>query len=345
MAPIRKPSNLLGRTTISDVAKACGVSKTTVSKVVNLPPEQLDVSESARQKVLAACQKMGYRPNRLARALASGRTKTIGLVILETTTGYHSPLWQEITSTLVNSLHEKQYDVLFVPSADRAERCIQLLLDLRLEGCLLFHELTDPMAQALEEVNLPAVLINADGRGLQPSVVPDDVRGAKELTSHLISLGHRRILYVDSNPSPRHFSFHCRFEGYRQALAEAGLEDSVRKLSGVPQDLAAQIVTMTPRPTAVVSYDDRFTTAILHGLWKHGVHVPADMSIATFNNTELTKYSIPSLTTMEVPAAQMSRQGVQMILKQIETREKAPPKPILLPEKLVIGESTAPPPA
>lgn len=341
-APVKRT----GPATILDVARACQLSKTTVSKVMNLPEERLDVSAATRRRVLAAAQRLGYRPNWLARAFAHGRTHTIGLLHIGAVPLVASGLWRDLLQDLTARLQASHFDVQMVPSDLDAERLRQHLLDARLEGCVVLHELTDTLLALLKQSGLPAVALNADGRGYCPAVLPDDGGGARALTEHLLALGHRRIVFVEGTHNrARHFSYRCRYEGIAQALAAAGVGRAPLWISDEPAAITDRVLALVPRPTAVIAYDDHLALPLLHGFWRRGLDVPRDISVATFNNSDITRYTIPPLTTMDVPAVQVARDAAEILLRQLEGAARGPRHTVLVPETLVVRESTAAPAA
>jgi DNA-binding LacI/PurR family transcriptional regulator len=331
------------RPTIVDVARASGVSKTTVSKVMNIPADRLDVPESTRERVLAVSREMGYQPSWRARAFAKGKTRTIGLVHCEAVPMFGGELWHAMVSQLVDDLHQAGYDAQFVPADPAGQRWREMLLDQRLDACVIFHELPPEVAETLKAAKLPAVLLNAIDDD-HACVVPDDRQGGRTVTQHLIDLGHRHIAFIDNAPNARHFSFFQRRAGFMDAITDAGLKDSATLISAENGVLAERLLAVSPRPTAVVAYADSTVLPLLHGCWKRGMRVPQDLAVATFNDVAVTRYATPPLTTMDVPTRAMAQRAVELLLERIRAAadgQVPPPQTERLAERLIVRESTA----
>jgi LacI family transcriptional regulator len=332
------------RVSISDVARASGVSKTTVSKVMNRKQEELDVPASTRQRVLDVCRELGYQPSWRARAFARGKTYTVGLVHGDVVPFMAGELWHSMVQQLVNSLHEVGYDAQFVPAPPGTDRWRAMLLDQRLDGCLVFNLLTPEVAETLQSVDMPTVLLNAKDKRY-PSVAPDDVNGARQITEHLLGLGHRAMAFVDHAPAPRHFSFFERREGFMAAMTAAGHRKTAMLISAAPDEVIGRLEALDPRPTAVVAFSDVTAMPLLQGYWRRGIRVPADLSVVTFNDTAFTRYGTPPLTTVHIPTVEMAKRAVAMLLAEMNPVAGAEEveREVLLPESLVMRESTAAP--
>jgi DNA-binding LacI/PurR family transcriptional regulator len=336
------------RATIGDVASSCGLSKTTVSKVMNVPPEELDVPAATRQRVLEAAERLGYRPSWRARAFASRRTHTIGLIHRDPIPMFRGDFWYDIVFGLTAGFDHAGYDAQLVSASAQRTRWRDMLMDERLDGCVVMHELTAHVAEALVQARLPVVLLNAEGTGAWTRVVPDDHDGARQLARHLVTLGHRRIAFVHNSAVLAHFSFGQRLAGIRQAMDEAGVGRPILEVKGEPDEAVQQIVAMPAdeRPTALVAYHDLVALPLLHACWRAGLRVPQDVSIGTFNDVPATRLSIPPLTTVSVPAADMAGRAVELLLSRLRDPRRAPrpaAERVVLPERLVVRESTAAP--
>lgn len=333
------------RVTITDVANSCGLSKTTVSKVMNVPAEKLDVPESTRQRVLEACNRLGYRPSWRARAFASRRTQTIGLIHRNAMPFFGNEIWLVMLEQLITRFHERGYDLQFVPAPAGSDRWKRMLLDERLDGCVVTHDFGAPdLQQVLAEADLPTVLLNGEHAGI-PNILPDDLDGSVQATRYLLSLGHRAMAFAESHGPARHISFRNRREGFRRAMTEAGHGATATLISAPADEIVAQIRAMRPRPTAVLTYDDFVALRLLHVCWEQGIKVPDDLSVATFNDVAMTRFSIPALTAVRLPVVDMAKAAVDLLMEQIESgvpalRATKPPAGVVLPETLVVRAST-----
>jgi LacI family transcriptional regulator, galactose operon repressor len=334
----------MGRPTISDVARKCGVSKTTVSVILNKTPASLRVSAETQQRVKQMALQLGYRPNWRARALTSRRTHTIGVL-------YAPPMpivvrgnYEGIMVGIHETLHAQGYHVLFVPLADDPAEWGPILLDQRMDGCMILSRLRDPLPALLEQGRLPAVLVNADSEHPLPSVIADDLEGARLSTQHLIDLGHRRISFL-LGEQPRHYSVTQRQIGYAQTMTDAGLGQHVQLFGGTLEQWVTWLVNEPrhQRPTALLVYTHFMAVRLLQLLWDAGISVPADLSVSTFSNAFPVEWTIPPLTTVALPTEAMGQAAAEMVLEQIRTEGAAPKRRVVLQETLIIRRSTAPP--
>lgn len=334
------------RTTIGDVAQRCGLSKTTVSKVMNVPAAELDVPEATRQRVLEACRELSYQPNWRARALRRGQTHTIGFVHHQSMPMF-SELWHRMVSRLGEVLRQGGFEMQLVPAPPHNCEWDQMFLEQRFDACVVFHELTDTLAKSLEMARIPVVLVNAK-HGAYPSVVPDDHQGGKAATQHLIAAGHRRITFLTCPSITPHFSIDARIEGYRDAMNQAGLGQFISVLNQDPMSAMKALQRLTEKPTAIVAYNDRVAVPLLHACWTVGVRVPDDLAVATFNDVLMTRHSIPPLTTIDFSTETMADRAAAMLLERINQRSKdsdsnawtSANDHVVLPAMLIPREST-----
>ena len=332
------------RPTIMDVARKCGLSKTTVSVILNQTPAATRVPEETHKRVIEAAGLLGYQPNWRARALASRKTHTIGVL-------YAPPMplivrgnYEGIMAGINEVLHARHYHMMYVPLGENVEEWGRLLLDQRMDGVLVLSRLREPLAEIITQARLCAALVNADTDLHLPTVIVDDYDGALQNTRHLIELGHQRITFL-LGQQPPHYSVRQRQDGYTGAMRDAGLSDHVRVISSSAQDFVGAFVSSPrgERPTAVVVYTHYMAVHLLRVLWEAGLSVPRDLSVVTFTNAFPVDDVIPPLTTIALPTEEMGRTAAQMVLEQIDTRGEAPKRRAVLKEQLVVRKSTAPP--
>jgi LacI family transcriptional regulator len=326
------------RATIMDVARACGLSKTTVSVILNASPASARVPQNTRLRVKEAADKLGYRPSWRGKALASRRTHMIGVL-------YAPPMplvvrgnYEGILAGIHEILGARGYHLLMVPLGDRPAEWETLLGDQRMDGAIVLSRLLPELADLITRFRLPVALVNADTPLPFPCVVPDDFDGALETTRHLITLGHERIAFAMSDPPP-HFSVTRRQDGYRSAMREAGLERHTRVIDA-PAD---RMVDAARGCTAVVAYTHYLAVKLLNLFWQAGVRVPQDVSVTGFGNAYPVEDTVPPLTTVALPTEEMGRQAGRLILEQVENGEPTPPRRVVLKETLIVRKSTAAP--
>ena len=327
--------------TIYEIAKQAGVSSSTVARIL-----RGDVKESHRRSVETAkrirrlADEMGYRTNLRARAFSRGRTHGIGLL-------YTDDAWifegmnTQVVNSLVRALQRSKYHLVFAP-IDSTGAWEDIVLGGQIDGGVVFQSLPAEVLEALQERELPLVLLGDNSDTTISQVVVDDSAGAYAATKHLIGLGHKRILYYVHQTVKPHCSIGERLAGYRTAIDEAGLER--RECVHAPEEDAIDLLVRgEERPTGVVCYCNLEATLIVHAMWQYGVSIPADLSIVGFNDLFATKYMTPPLTTVGFDAAKIGEYGAQLVLQDIDTpREKRQPEVMTVKPKLIVRGSTGP---
>lgn len=316
----------------------------TVSNVLN---NRHSVRESTRLAVMKAVRELGYKPNLAARALASANTVRIGLICGKLESGYLSSLFSgliEETSNLAVQLVMRRFDR---PSAEILLAAINELAQSGVGAVLAHPPYCEIISAAGRPLPVPMVAISP-GEELpnMPSVRIDDRRAAREMTRHLVALGHRRIGIIRLDPAL--LADRSRFEGYREALAETEtpFDDSLSEqatisfASGV--DAAEKLLSLDPRPTAIFASSDELAAAAMTVAHRKGIDVPARLSITGFDDGPLAMKVWPALTTVRQPVAAIAALAVQRAVEIIR-RGDAPAKPTTtyLDFSLVMRESTS----
>jgi DNA-binding LacI/PurR family transcriptional regulator len=332
----------MGRPTITDVARKSGVSKTTVSVILNKSPASQRVSPETQQRVRQIAEQLGYRPNWRARALSNQKTHTIGVL-------YTPPMpivvrgnYEGIMIGINEVLTQHGYHLLFVPLSKNPDDWGSVLLDQRMDGCLVLSRVRDPLLPLLKKGRLPVTLVNAFPNYNLPCVMADDYEGAKESTRHLLGLGHRDIVFFLGH-QPQHYSIAQRQQGYAEVMCEAGLGANVRVFGGPVEEFVPWLKQQSPRPTAIMVFTHFLAVKLLQVLWDAGLRVPDDVSVTTYSNAYPVEDVIPPLTAIALPTVEMGRTAAELLMEQIQTGGTAEPKCIALKESLVVRRSTAAP--
>lgn len=338
------------RVRIKDVAAAAGVSVTTVSHILN-EVEGKRINPDTRQRVMETATRLGYAPNGLARGLRLKRSNTIGFVsdVIATT-----PFAGQIVLGAQEAAAQRGLVLLMVNTGGDAElerREIDLLLQRQVDG-VLYAAMHHRVVEVPEELGaVPAVLLDARSTDLSvPSVVPDEVQGGYTATRALLDQGHRRVgflNYVADIPA-----MHGRLEGYRRAIAEAGIADDPRMVVTDTCDTAGgyraacTILDRTPRPTALFCFNDQMAMGAYRAATERGLVIPRDLSVVGFDNLELICEGVfPALTTVALPHYEMGARAVALLLALTETPGRSGPVAHeLLPCPLVGRASVASPP-
>lgn len=332
--------------TLKDIAEAAGVSTATVSRVINNP---LSVSEPLRERVDAKVRQLGYVRHGAARALASSRAYTVGAIIPT----LESAIFASGVNAIENRLDAEGLTLLLaVTNYDPAHefRQVRDLLERGVDGIILVgRDHDDDVFRLLERQACPFVNTwTYDANSQHPCVGFDNVAAAREVTEHLIGLGHRHIGMIagiaNGNDRARD-----RIQGVRQALKAAGLTLAPRDMVERRYDLAAgrdgfrALMDRAPtdRPTAIVCGNDVLALAALIEAGHMGLRVPEDVSVTGFDDLPFCEHLPPGLTTVHVPSRQMGTHAAAYILERIAGGTGEPR--IELPTRLVVRGTTAPP--
>ena len=334
--------------TIEDLADRLGVSRSTVSKALN---DRSDVSDATKARVVQEARELGYQPSAAARSLRRRRTDKIGLVV-----NYPiyrvSPFLAELIPGMATAAEDSAYNlILYTSLAGNAERVKSLCRSRELDGIVIAwpQQLSETIAlsRLLTEEEMPHVFL--------PRRIPhksisymaaDHVAGARQLTAHLIEMGHRRIGFVRL---PELFETdHDRHEGYAQALKTAGIAyDSQLVISSRTSEPAAAggllsaFLSLVDPPTAILFFTDPLAIRALSLAKAHDIRVPDDLSIAGFDGILSSGVTVPALTTVRQPMPTMGERAVNNLLKLIAEPDHAPIQEILSVE-FIARDSTGP---
>ncbi|MDM0017592.1 LacI family DNA-binding transcriptional regulator [Variovorax saccharolyticus] len=327
--------------TIRDVAQAAGVHVSTVSRALN-PDKRGLISAEVLKVVEEAARKLGYRPNRAASALRTGRTHTIGVLVPDITNPVFPPILQGIEA----SAAARGYFVFVTNVVDPtlARPIVERMLAQRVDGLVLaIATRDDPLVDYIAKAGMQAVLVNrADESGRLPAVVSDDRLAMKLAVDHLVSLGHRRIGHL---AGPQNVPTGVgRRQGVEQALRDRGLELAcVEACEGYSREAGRvamqKLLEGHERPEAVVCCNDLVALGAYDVLRAHGIRVPQDISITGHNDMPLVDMVNPPLTTIRLPHRELGWRAAEMLFEGIEGRVLSSFTVVLRPE-LVVREST-----
>jgi LacI family transcriptional regulator len=329
--------------TIKHIAERVGVSKQAVSYALNGRVGQ--VSEQTRLRIEAIAKSMGYQPNWRARSFARKQSRIIGLV-------YGRPAdyveGSRIVSRLVERLAAMEYELLLIPATGPVEHWGHKLRDGRVDGCLVTHPMPLGLDDFVARHELPAVFLNLRSDADLPQVCFDDVTGTRLAMAHLLGLGHQRITYFcPPQHHGEHYSNVDRLATYRACMAEAGLTRFTHEQTTGYEIFAQQIAASAPptRPTAVLAYNDFTAVRFMRALWRCGVRVPEQLSIVGFDDNPIGRETTPPLTTIALSADELVEACMSRLMPQMQAGERAPAvERICLDERLIVRDSTAPPP-
>ncbi|MBN1991603.1 MAG: LacI family DNA-binding transcriptional regulator [Anaerolineae bacterium] len=335
------------RVTSRDVAKRAGVSRTTVSFVLN-EVEGMRISEETRQRVLAAAQELDYVPDATAQALASRRTRIIGLVFARS---YHHLSSDDFLLQIVDGLldvvrrHGIRLLLDSVENWEREDAYLNLARAKRIDGIILSVPRSDDRdLQALTEEGFPVVLIGHLPDVEICSVDVDNRIAARTAVEYLLSLGHTRIGCI-TNASPSFIAPAERLLGYQEALAEANIpfdETLVRYGNYSPEsgfEAMTALLQESPLPTAVFVASDVVAFGAMAAIHEHQLEIPDDIAVVGFDDVPLSRFFYPPLTTVRLPAADLGRKAGELLFDLI-LQEVEPGRRVLLETELVVRDSS-----
>jgi LacI family transcriptional regulator, galactose operon repressor len=329
--------------TRDDVARVARVSAATVSYVVNNGPRP--VASETRKRVLQAIDRLGYKPNAIARNLRLRRSATIGLIVPDT----HNPYFAEVARGVEQMASENDLTVILCHSDYKLERELHYVDVLRTEraaGVIWFPATNSPEpAVELDSYGMPLVVLDRTASEVQaPAVISDNFLGGYLVTKHLIELGHR-VLGCITRPEALHHSSE-RLRGFQAALVEhdIDLDDSLIMRGGFHLEdgraAAEQLVRHSLSPSAIFAYNDIMAIGALRAAYEMGLKVPDDLSIVGFDDIPQAAFTCPALTTVSQPKIEMGRQGVAILVDMLHGRDIDRGATLPLPVKLIVREST-----
>ena len=316
--------------TLRDVAQVAGVSFKTVSNVINQHPH---VAPETRARVLAAVEQLGYRPNRSARSLRSGRMGAIGLAVPELSLAYFAELADEV----ITVADERGIVVLIEQTGGDPRRELEALSGDRrqMSDGLLFSPLGlgNDDASVLE-VDFPLVLLGERiFDGPVDHVTMENVDAARAATEHLIAGGRRRIAVIGAHEGERIGSAGLRLAGYREALEAYGLPyDDALVVDAGPWHRAngaegmRRLLARSVPFDAVFGLNDELALGALRVLREHEFKVPQDVAVIGFDDIDEAQYSLPSLTTVDPGRREIARIAVEVLLDRIGNRGSPTPR-------------------
>ncbi|WP_337880218.1 LacI family DNA-binding transcriptional regulator [Rheinheimera sp.] len=317
----------LKTSTINDVARIAGVSKRTVSRVLN---GSLSVGESTRVRVEKVIAELNYTPSPQARGLASSRSYLLGLI-------YDNPdalYLDDVQRGVLESCSQRGYELVVHPCRYRSETlvqdCFTFINRSKLDGVIILPPVSEleHLAQALDQagqpyVRLTSVLLDEPSR----SVVSDDRAAAAEMARYFAQLGHQHIAYI-SGPL-RYKSSVERLNGFELGLSAYGIKlrsdwvlESEATYEAATQ-CAMQLLSQPERPTAIFAYNDQMAAGLLKAAHLLGIKVPEELSVAGFDDNLLASRVIPALTTIRRPVRQMAQLAATKIIMSIEDNDSA----------------------
>lgn len=331
------------RVTMADIAKITGVSRTTVSFILNDVPD-ISIPDSTRQRVLQAAQDLHYVPNTHAANLARGKTMLIALVVRQSEQNLSSDYFMaEVSRGITSAIAPYDYHLL-LHSAEPGSDIGQLARARKVDGLIISSLLVDDEdLESLISAGIPLVQHGVSRSETVPSVDVDNIAGAWQAVDYLIGLGHKRIAYISNGPLI-YVAAQDRLEGYYRRLEDAGIlvddtlvqEGNFTEHSGLRAMQA--LLALPDPPTAVFVGSDVVAMGAMAAAVQHGLSIPQDIAIIGFDNLHFGSYLQPPLTTIHLPAQEIGQHLGQMVMAMLRG-EPLETLDIRLPTELVIRSS------
>jgi LacI family transcriptional regulator len=332
------------RVTIQDVARDAGVSAMTVSRVVNDSPR---VSNDTRRRVQASIARLGYVPNRLARSLIQRKTGALGVIVPDVA----NPFFTLIVRGAERVAWQAGYHVILCDTQGDLERergYLEDMVSFQVEGVLIapVGDSSKPHLRVLTRNGVPFVLIDRSIAGFEADLVQgDSLGGAAQLIRHLIDFGHRRIGMITEGLDVS--TARDRLEGYRRALAEAGLpwDDAlVADSSAIDPSVAGestfQLLDLPDPPTAIFAVNNIAVVGVVEAARARGLEIPRDLALVCFDDIEHVSRLHPFLTVMAQPAETFGTIAAQLLLDRLGSRVPPRARTVVLPAEFIVRQSS-----
>ncbi|RFA33630.1 LacI family transcriptional regulator [Virgibacillus dokdonensis] len=332
--------------TIKDVAKATGVSPSTVSRVIADNPR---ISLDTKKKVRKAMKELGYHPNVNARNLVAKSTKTIGVVMPSSADkSLQNPFFPEVLRGIGTVTHDMQYSMMLSSGGTEEEMFAEverMVYGSYVDGIiLLYSRMNDRITNFLREKDFPFVIVGKpyDYVSEITHVDNDNYKAGKEITNYLIDQGHEHIAFIGGSRDL--IVTMDRENGYKAALNEAELPVCEAYcihsefLQSGGREAIEKLLQLEHPPTGIVVSDDLMSLGVLSALEKLGYDVPTDISLVSFNNVYLSELTSPALTTVDIQIYQLGVQSAKALIEKTQS-DFVPEKRIIIPHEIVYRDS------
>lgn len=336
--------------TIYDIAKKAGVSAATVSKVLN---GYTDVSAKTVEKVQKICEEMGYRPNSVARGLATKKSMTIGIFFTDhLNSGFRHPFLQDLLASFKEVVGQAGYDLVFF-SDDSPEYQLSSFYERarhrNVDGVFLLGvPRTDPNLHSLARSTLPSMAIDLDFIGPRAGfITSDNIGGAMKAVDHLVEMGHRDIAFISDVFSTK--PGQDRLIGFRKAMQQHNipiqsewiLDGDFTEMGGYHS--CCKLLEKDQLPTAIFCAGDMMALGAIRALDEKGIRVPDDISIIGFDDLALLRFVRPGLTTIRQNKELLGKSAARELLKMMRDTNYFPATSSLIDTELVIRETVRKP--
>jgi DNA-binding LacI/PurR family transcriptional regulator len=307
------------RVTIRDVARACAVDVSTVSRAL---AGVRGISDETRSRVLEAAERLSYVPNRVARGLATGRSQSLGLLISD----IRNPFFADVARGAEDAAFAAGFDLILGNAdleSERQMRYIRSLVEKRVDG-LVMNSVTALSKTEIAELvsyRVPVVLlVRPRSASAFSTVSADNFEGGRAAGTYLLGLGHRNVAHLTG--SPRHANLWARGQGFRKAVQDGGSRVRCTVLRGDHtqqggSELARRLFKSNPEVTAIFAGNDAMAYGVLRAAAECGRRIPETLSLIGFDNVDISAIVHPPLTTIHQPRYEMGKASVEILVRKI----------------------------
>ncbi len=317
------------KSSLEDVAKALGVSKTLVSMVLNGKATQYGISKKTEEKVWKMVDEMGFKPNATARKLRTGKSNVLGLIVADIS----NPFYAKIARSVEDAANKKGYHMLICSSDENSKReadLISILADQhQVDGLIISSTLDNTqMFDRLHQQNIPFLLLDREfASGVFPSVTVDNKQGAELLIQHLIDKGNKQIGLITLSPS--HLStLQDRKNGYKEALKKNGLEfreELMREVSfeNLREDIIKEVdflLSESNKVKAIFALNNLVALYTLEAIKQKGLSIPKDIALVSFDDIDLFRFTSPPITAISQPLDKLGEHAMELLFSLINKK-------------------------
>ncbi|MBN1674894.1 MAG: LacI family DNA-binding transcriptional regulator [Kiritimatiellae bacterium] len=330
------------KVSLAQVAKACDVSKSTVSRVLNNYEQGFSVRPEIRERILETAKKLNYRPNLTARSLGQRKTGMVAILGYPIAWDYGNGVYAPMRTAAGKVLQQAGFDMLL--NIVHAEDALFTLPKWQIDGALVFHALKPEDLDELERTGTTYVSLNGCAGPSGSAVLANDKDGARQAVEYLAALGHKRIAYLDGgHEEGSHYSTIARYAGYMEKTAALGLEPIYHRMAHWHPAEEFSLAVGQDKATAILTSEHMTAIRLIHLAHERGIAVPEQLSVMGFNDELVCQTVYPTLTCMAVPSKAMGTGAAELLLKSLKGDRRFEPERIVLKEELVVRASTAAP--
>ena len=335
--------------TIKDIAKITGVSHSTVSRA--LGGNSL-ISEATTARIRKVAKELGYQPSAAARSLKTNQTKVIGVIV----NSIDDPFFSEILFGIEDAAQQFGYG-LFIAASQydpiREQNIVQTMMEQRTDGVIICSSsFSADKGRQLLANGFPVVVVNYKANeNFNFSIYHDDEDGSRQITRHLLGLGHAKIAYLGNSKSGK--TSLDRLNGFKKEMRKAGIEyrpEFIYEVQGGEPDFGVEglnyFLGLPDQPTAIMCFNDTIAIGLLHACHQRGISIPNDLSVTGFDNINFSAFTCPPLTTLDQPKYSIGNEAAQLLLELLSTKidnSNSTHKEKVLKGRLLVRSSTASP--